>query len=173
MIQIQDKDLKFGLLIQARHFAALAAISEVTDKFYITGSIALSFLGIIRRPINDVDVVVWDRDELKKIHAAFGGEFYENYNQEKQADIEDDRPKHLRFDLAEISVCVFYMQYESTSEIIVRDQKYTISDPEHIMRAKFNYIHNIIDNTMTDQALKRLTKNINDVQDYTFHITKK
>lgn len=170
MIQIKDKCLNFGLLVEPKHLKVLKFIKSVTENFYITGSIALSLLGIIRRPINDVDVVIWDKEELKKIFEAFGGEFFTNYNDEKETDFEDCSPKHLRFKLYDVNVCVFFMQYERVQEVELDGERYNISDPKFIFSAKFNYVEDILRGQLTDQSLKRLLKNISDIRSYVFYL---
>jgi len=169
--QLHNFEPDFGSLIQKRHLETIEAIKSVTDKFYITGSIALSLLGIIRRQINDVDIVVWDKSEMQKIYETFGGEFYENYDQEKPCDMTDFIPNHLRFQLAGIPVCVFYMQHEKTQDVVMNGVTYCVSNPQSIIAVKFNYIRNAVDST-TPESKKRLLKNLNDISDYTFYLTK-
>ena len=171
MITIEDKSLNFGLLLTKKYFAIIKAIQDVTDEFYITGSIALSLLGIIRRPINDIDIVVSSKEVFNLLYETFGGVFYQNYNEEV-CSTEDYIPKHLRFTIANIPVCVFFMQYESAQEVQVYGEKYFISDPEHIISAKFNYVNQIINDGVTEDSAKRLKKNIADIQDYFVYLRK-
>ena len=51
------------------HLPILKQIKETGVKFYITGSFALSVFKIIRRPINDLDIIVKTREDFEN-HAS-------------------------------------------------------------------------------------------------------
>ena len=165
------------------HLPILRQIKETGVKFYVTGSFALSILKIIRRPINDLDIIVKTREDFELMYEKFGGELFEDY--EKIKDTLTDvltYANQIRTKINTVDVCVFYIQDEKTLSVELDGENFDISQPSSIINAKFLYVNNILGNVdylnkesgiIEIQKLKRLKKHLADIQDYCIFVESK
>lgn len=156
-------------MITTKQRAILKKIKETGVDFHITGSISLSILKIIRRPINDLDIVVKSREDLKKLYEIFGGKLFQNY--EKIKDDETDlllNANQIRTKIDSENVCVFLTDVEETMEVPLENGEfYNIAYPHSIINAKFNMVYNLLNKKELDDAVKKiLNKHLSDIHNY-------
>ena len=165
------------------HLPILKQIKETGVKFYITGSFALSVFKIIRRPINDLDIIVKTREDFELMYEKFGGELFEDY--EKIKDTLTDvltYANQIRTKINTVDVCIFCIEDEETLSVELDGEIFHVSYPHSTINAKFLYVNNILGNVdylnkesgiIEIQKLKRLKKHLADIQDYCIFVESK
>lgn len=155
-------------MITEQQYAVLKKIKETGVDFHITGSIVLSILKIIRRPTNDLDIVVKSREDLKKLYEFFGGKLFQNY--EKVKDDETDlllNANQIRTKIDSEDVCVFLTDVEETMEVpLGNGEIYNIAYPHSIINAKFTMLYNLLSKDQSEDLVKKTFKHLSDIHNY-------